>query len=929
MAVIQPYNDSVTPQGSLNVQANPNAFGANIGAAIQNVGTATQQVAGVMAENAEKAYQNEVANEVTAAHRLASKKQLEWELQITERANRAVPGDTSFAPTLIADISKDMGTAGGQFTSRRAQQVFAELSDRLTSSFGLKAIHIQSGLDREAVKQDFAGAIEDESKVVNGNDQNYKASLSRINAMIDDPATKYGRVDQATRNGLKTIAKRALASSSVEGYFARDIIGAAQKLLPDQVSEAYTTAPIPSGLGSKFDNVMKFIFKEEGGYNPKDGNSNAPVNFGINQKANPDVDVKNLTKEGAAQIYQTRYWNAIGGDKLPTNMAVVAMNAAINMGPEVAKTMLAQSGGDPATFTELVKQRYQAIAQNDPKQAQFLSGWLARADRALAASSVPVDAQGQPIPQLKIPKDAALAPPQGVDIPGWNDLSLDDQQKFMSKLVTDFNSRVTVDRATLADDRRNMTANFLAGNNYSGEAALQARYAAAYGPEMASRMIREDAINKDLGQFSKGIRGRSMAEITAALGAAPGDNATADEYSAYDRKLALVQADRGELQKNPVEYVAKYSTPVKQAALLAQNARADAQARGTPDAIEAAAKATQNLITASLAEQRRLGVANPTILSESEEKLLTQKVQEIAGSGQDVAQSIEALYKSYGSYGPTVAAQMAPKIGGLMNVLGSNIDPSAAALLVEANRNREQLKKTLPEDKVKGLDEAVRGVMAEYSVSLAGVPNGANVQANYQEQISLLAMARMSKLGESQNDAVQKAYKSLVGDLYTFQDGYRVPASVDAKVIRRQASVVLNGLTASDVALLPGSLGNPEDRMAAQLSSIRAYGRWVTTAQTGPDGKTQEGLTLMIPTAGGYAPIPAADGKPYFRSFGDLILSYQTSGTQTSQDALMRGDMGAYNRLRAKERAEERRLENQRAVDQARAYRAQKQGLVP
>lgn len=870
MPEIKTYNQQVSAQGQIDAQASPYQFGANIGSAVRGFGDSVRRYDDII-------YQNEVTDEVTEAYKLASKKQREWDLQINERANSAQPGDKTFAPQIIKDINKDMEAAAGQFTSRRAQQVFAEAGAKLTATFGRQALHIQGKLDGEAATQRFTETLDNQSKYVNGNSDRLASAKADIEKMIDDPDGDYSRIDQSTRNKFKTLAKQTLAVSSVEGYFARDIIGAAKKLLPDQVNEAYSTPPIPTGMGSKFDGVMKFIFKEEGGYKATDGNSGNPVNFGINQKANPDVDVKNLTKEGAAKIYMDRYWKAIGGDSLPANMAVVGMNAAVNMGPDAAKTLMAQSGGDPAAFTELVKQRYQAIVQSNPAQAKYLNGWLARADRALAASAVPVDAQGQPIPQLKIPKDASLAPPQGVDIPGWDDLPLDAQQKFMSKLITDFNSRVTVDRATLADDRKNMTANFLAGNNYSGEASLQSRYAAAYGPEMASRMIKEDAINKDLGQFAKGIKGRSMAELTAALGAAPGDNATADEYSAYDRKIALVQADRAELQKSPVDYVARYSTPVKQAALLAESARAAAQASGTPEAINAAAMATQKLITASLAEQRRLGVVSPTILSESQEKLLTQKIQEIAGSGQDVAQSIDALYKSYGSYGPTVAAQMAPKVGGLMNVLGSNIDPSAAALLVEANRNREQLKKTLPDEKVKDLDDKVREVMSDYSQSLTTVLNGVNVQANYQEQIGLLAMARMSKLGESQTDAVQKAYKSLVGDLYTFQDGYRVPKGLDAKVIQRQAISVLNGLTDSDVALLPGSLGNPQDRMAAQLSSIRTYGRWVTTSQKGADGKTEEGLTLVVPTPGGYVTVFAADGKPLFRSFGQLLTSPPSS----------------------------------------------------
>lgn len=483
-------------------------------------------------------------------------------------------------------------------------------------------------------------------------------------------------------------------------------------------------------------------------------------------------------------------------------------------------------------------------------------------------------------------------PPQGVDIPGWNELKLDTQQKFMGTLVRDFNSRVTVDRATLADDRKNMEANLLAGNKYDGMPALQARYAQAYGPEMAARMIKEDGVTRELGQFTSGLRGRSMEEISAAIGQPPKDNATAGEYAAWQRKMDAVKSDRAEFQKSPVDYVAKYSPAVQRATQDAANAAALADKQQTPENTDAAAVATQRMITASLAEQRRLGAATPAILSEAAEKQLTQRLEAMMGSGRDVAQGIDSIYKSYGSYGPTVAAQMAPKVGGLMNVLGSGIDPSAATLLVEAHRNKEEYKKTISPDKLKDLDVTVQGAMAKYSESLRGVPNGSNVQANYQEQISNLAMARMSKLGESQTEAVQQAYKSLVADQYNFQDGYRVPVALDAKSVGRQASTLKNQIQASDVSLLPGSMGNTEDRMQAQLSAIRAYGKWVTSAQQGADGKTQEGLTLMVPTPGGYSPVPAPDGKPLFRSFGQLVLE-----DKAAQD-LHEQTVGNYDRSR-------------------------------
>jgi hypothetical protein len=120
-----------------------------------------------------------------------------------------------------------------------------------------------------------------------------------------------------------------------------------------------------------------FLAPHEGGYTPSDGNG-APANFGVNQKANPDVDVRNLTPQAAKQIMHDRYWVPSGADKLPPGLAEIQGDTAVNMGVSAAQQLLQQSGGDPAKYLQLREQRYRAIAQNDPSKAQSLPGWLQR-----------------------------------------------------------------------------------------------------------------------------------------------------------------------------------------------------------------------------------------------------------------------------------------------------------------------------------------------------------------------------------------------------------------------------------------------------------------------------------------------------------------------------------------------------------------------
>ncbi|NBQ47072.1 MAG: hypothetical protein EBU33_01255 [Sphingobacteriia bacterium] len=131
---------------------------------------------------------------------------------------------------------------------------------------------------------------------------------------------------------------------------------------------------VPGGFGTAVQKVLSF----EGGYTPKDGLSGSPANFGINQKYNPDVDVKSLTQDKAVQLYKTRYWDAINGDQLPPKTAEIAFDAAVNQGPDYAKKLLAQTNGDPVKMLQQRAIDYQNIVKANPAQAQFLPSWMNR-----------------------------------------------------------------------------------------------------------------------------------------------------------------------------------------------------------------------------------------------------------------------------------------------------------------------------------------------------------------------------------------------------------------------------------------------------------------------------------------------------------------------------------------------------------------------
>lgn len=139
--------------------------------------------------------------------------------------------------------------------------------------------------------------------------------------------------------------------------------------------EAGTFAP------GGFATALGRTFQEEGGFNARDANG-APVNFGINQAAHPEVDVSKLTRDQAAAIYKKDYWDKIGGDALAQQnpaLAHVAFDMAVVSNPERALEMIKQSGGDPVKFMDLRALYLEGLVRNHPEiYGKYAQTWRNR-----------------------------------------------------------------------------------------------------------------------------------------------------------------------------------------------------------------------------------------------------------------------------------------------------------------------------------------------------------------------------------------------------------------------------------------------------------------------------------------------------------------------------------------------------------------------
>lgn len=96
-----------------------------------------------------------------------------------------------------------------------------------------------------------------------------------------------------------------------------------------------------------FDEAFDRLIGHEGGYSnrsPKD-DPGGETNWGISKRSYPRIDIKNLTRDQAKEIYRTDYWLRGGADKYDGAIGYQFFDAAVNSGIENAVRFLQRAVG--------------------------------------------------------------------------------------------------------------------------------------------------------------------------------------------------------------------------------------------------------------------------------------------------------------------------------------------------------------------------------------------------------------------------------------------------------------------------------------------------------------------------------------------------------------------------------------------------------
>lgn len=114
--------------------------------------------------------------------------------------------------------------------------------------------------------------------------------------------------------------------------------------------------------------------------------------YGISSRANPDVDVPNLTLEDAIAIYKKKYWDwytvaqpqawAVNLDAAEIGLAVSVFDCGVNQGVFQAQTWLLKALKDkiedPAQYVNTMRGQKYATLKADPKYSGYYNGWMNR-----------------------------------------------------------------------------------------------------------------------------------------------------------------------------------------------------------------------------------------------------------------------------------------------------------------------------------------------------------------------------------------------------------------------------------------------------------------------------------------------------------------------------------------------------------------------
>lgn len=129
-----------------------------------------------------------------------------------------------------------------------------------------------------------------------------------------------------------------------------------------------------------FDKAVELVLRHEGGYTPGlPDDPGGATNMGISQKAHPALDIPNLTRAQALEIYHHNYWTLAMEHLEDQSLANCQLDCAVNQGPGALQNLLAKVITPSLHDFQVARLlRYVSTVAQKPEQFKYLANWFRR-----------------------------------------------------------------------------------------------------------------------------------------------------------------------------------------------------------------------------------------------------------------------------------------------------------------------------------------------------------------------------------------------------------------------------------------------------------------------------------------------------------------------------------------------------------------------
>jgi hypothetical protein len=371
------------------------------------------------------------------------------------------------------------------------------------------------------------------------------------------------------------------------------------------------------------------------------------------------------------------------------------------------------------------------------------------------------------------------------------------------------------------------------------------RFIAGWGPVEGQRRADEYARNQVMADHIHDFQGQSLDQINTALAnAAPVEGPGYAAQSARQEIMLRAANTLIKAREDDAPLWVRNHTPAVRSLFAALESTVAEGANASDAAKQTAAR---NYAIASMGEQARLGIAKRAILAAPELDAIVNTVQQVAGSGDRMAQSIGMYERTWGPLWPQIYREV------VTSLPGKNIPDSFIAIpAVRSMAAREEiarldglkiddLKKQLAPGDEKDIHDKLQQALEPFSQSL--LPNQQNGRtynaiASSAEKMALVRRVRGATVGDAVNAAANTFLSQYEFPKAGSTSVYAVPVGEQPATVAEGARLAVgksslwNLLPPPDVLAQagPGAGRTPEELAKEWQSSVSERPLWVTNA---------------------------------------------------------------------------------------------------